>query len=314
MDKKAQIALGTWSWGSGLFGGDAVFGNKLDTPELSEVVETALANGLDLFDTAYAYGKGDSERILGELLKEYERSQFMISDKFTPGLQDDTKAQPLLEMLAGSLKRLGTDYIDLYWIHNAADVERFTPLLIEAVKSGKVKRIGVSNHSLAQVKRVQEILKPAGIKLSAVQNHFSLLYRNSIDDGLLAYCQANGIEFFSYMILEQGALSGKYDKDHLLPADSNRGKTYNPLLPKLNELLTELRNLARTYEMSVAQIVTAWAISKGTTPIIGVTATKQVEEAAKASTLKLTPAEIKILEELAKKADVDTSGGWEGQA
>lgn len=314
MDKKAQVALGTWSWGSGLFGGDAVFGNKLDTPELKEVVESALANGLNIFDTAYAYGKGDSERILGELLKGHERSQVVLSDKFTPGLQDDTSSQPLLEMLEGSLKRLGTDHLDLYWIHNAADVERFTPLLIEAVKSGKVTRVGVSNHSLAQVKRVQEILSPAGIKLSAVQNHFSLLYRNSIDDGLLDHCHANGIEFFSYMVLEQGALSGKYDKDHLLPVDSERGQTYNPLLPKLNELLTELRNLARKYETSAAQIATAWAINKGTTPIIGVTATKQVEDAAKASALKLTSAEINNLEKLAKKADVDTRGGWEGQA
>lgn len=106
-------------------------------------------------------------------------------------------------MLEGSLERLGVDEIDIYWIHNALDVERWTPYLIPALKSGKVKAVGVSNHSLEQVKRVNEILGAEGFKINAVQNHFSLLYRNSLDDGLLDYGKQNGITFFAYMVLEQ---------------------------------------------------------------------------------------------------------------
>lgn len=200
---EAKIALGTWSWGIGGFaGGDAIFGNQLDTKDLQEVFEVAVSNGLNLFDTAYAYANGESERILGELVNAYGRDQIVISDKFTPGMQNDSTENPVVDMLEGSLKRLGTDFIDIYWIHNSADVERWTPLMVEAVKSGKIGRIGVSNHSLEQVKRVQEILAPHGIKVSAVQNHFSLLYRRSIEDGLLDYCKENGIQFFSYMVLE----------------------------------------------------------------------------------------------------------------
>ena len=313
--KEAQIALGTWSWGVGGFaGGNVVFGNELDTEDLKTVFAEALSSGLNVFDTAYAYANGESERILGELAADYDRSQLVISDKFTPGMQDDTAPDPVEAMLTGSLKRLGTDYIDIYWIHNAADVERWTPYLANLVKSGRVRRVGVSNHSLEQVKRVQEILAPSGIKLAAVQNHFSLLYRNSLTDGLLDYCKENAIDFFAYMVLEQGALSGKYDEDHLLPADSNRGKTYNPLFPSLKDLLAKLRALADDYQVTPAQIATAWAIGRGTRPILGVTKVEQVQDALEASELSLTAAELDALEELAAASGVDTHGGWEGEA
>ncbi|WP_162012176.1 aldo/keto reductase [Streptococcus sp. S784/96/1] len=311
----ASIVLGTWSWGTGGFaGGNVVFGNHLDTTDLKYVFSVAMENGLNTFDTAFAYANGESERILGELVSQYDRSEVIISDKFTPGMQDDTKENPVADMLEGSLKRLGTDDIDIYWIHNAADVERWTPFLTDLVKSGRVKRIGVSNHSLEQVKRVQEILKPAGVQISAVQNHFSLLYRNSIEDGLLDYCKENNIQFFSYMVLEQGALSGKYDSQHPMPADSNRGKTYNPMFSALGDLLAELKHLAEHHKVSPAQIATAWAIGRGTTPILGVTKVEQVLNAAKASDLVLSADEMATLEKLAVRAGVNTRGGWEGQA
>ncbi len=310
----AKIALGTWSWGSGMFGGNAVFGNTLDTADLKAVVDTAMANGLNVFDTAYAYAIGESERILGELVAPYKREDVIISTKFTPGMQDDNAANPVENMLDGSMERLGTDYIDIYWIHNSADVERWTPYLADLVKSGKVKRVGVSNHSLEQVKRVQEILAPSGVKISAIQNHFSLLYRSSIEDGLLDYCKENDIQFFSYMVLEQGALSGKYDENHLLPADSQRGQTYNPLFPALRDLLAGLREIAEKYDASVAQIATAWAIGRGTTPILGVTKVEQVEDAAKVAAIELSAEEVARLEALAVASGVDTRGGWEGNA
>lgn len=312
---EAKIALGTWSWGIGGFaGGDAIFGNQLDTKDLQEVFEVAVSNGLNLFDTAYAYANGESERILGELVNAYGRDQIVISDKFSPGMQNDSDENPVVDMLDGSLKRLGTDFIDIYWIHNSADVERWTPLMVEAVKSGKIGRVGVSNHSLEQVKRVQEILAPHGIKVSAVQNHFSLLYRRSIEDGLLDYCKENGIQFFSYMVLEQGALSGKYNEANPLPENSNRGKTYNPLFPALKALLASLQEIAEKYAATPAQIATAWAIGRGTTPILGVTKVEQVRDAAQVTEITLTPEEVAKLEQVAIASGVDTRGGWEGQA
>lgn len=315
MSNIAKIAIGTWSWGVGGFaGGNVVFGNELDTNDLKDVFDKAMEKGLNLFDTAYAYANGESERILGELIAQYDRKDVVISDKFSPGMQNDNAENPVLEMLETSLNKLDTDFIDIYWIHNSADIERWTPYLVDVMESGKVGRIGVSNHNLEQVKRVQEILKPFGIQISAVQNHFSLLYRESIESGLLDYCKENEIQFFSYMVLEQGALSGKYNKKNLLPSNSNRGKTYNPLFPKLTELLNGLGDIAKKYEVSPAQVATAWAIGRGTTPILGVTKVEQIEDAVQSSNLNLPEEEIRYLESLAIASNVNTRGGWEGQA
>lgn len=105
-------------------------------------------------------------------------------------------------MLDGSLEHLGVDEIDIYRIHNSLDVEHWSPYLIPMLKSGKVKAVDVSNHSLEQVKSVNEILGAEGFKIDAIKNYFSLLYRNSID-GLLDYCKQKGITFFAYMALKQ---------------------------------------------------------------------------------------------------------------
>ena len=311
MNNLPGIALGTWSWGSGKNGGDMVFGNHLDEAALKSVYEAAMDNGLNLWDTAAVYGIGASETILGSFLKNDSRSAF-ISTKFTPSIAGDGE-NPMADMCAGSRGRLGCDSVDIYWIHNASDVERWTPMLIPLVKSGKVRAVGVSNHNLRQIKRAQEILGEAGIRLSAVQNHYSLLYRGSEDAGILDYCQSHEMRFFSYMVLEQGALGGKYDQAHPMPADSQRGRTYNPLLAKIDPLISELRQMAKFHHGTPAQIAMAWAIGKGTIPIIGVTSVDQVEEAAAAARIRLSPQEIARLEKLADAADADTKGFWENR-
>lgn len=312
--KEQKLVIGTWSWGiGGARGGDMVFGNKLTEKDLVDTFKYAVENGLTYFDTAYAYAMGESERILGELASAYSRDQIQFSTKFTPQMSDDSE-NPVLSMLDGSLERLKTDFVEMYWIHNTSDIEKWSPYLVDVVKSGKVKKIGVSNHSLKQVKRVEEILKPHGIKLDAVQNHFSLLYQNSIEDGLLDYCKENGIEFYAYMVLEQGALSGKYDSNNLLPADSLRGRTYNPLLPKMEGLLAALREVAARYKATPAQVATAWAIGKGTLPIIGVTKLEQAKDATKVLEINLSQEEVSHLEKVAREAGINTHGGWEGEA
>lgn len=311
MEKKyPKIAFGTWSWGVGAAGGDEVFGNHLGEKELRPVFDAAMKRGFALWDSAVVYGMGASETILGGFVKEYPREEVIISTKFTPQIAG-SGADPVADMCEGSLKRFGTDYIDLYWIHNPADVERWTPYLIPLVKSGKVKRVGVSNHNLAEIRRAEEILSAEGVHVSAVQNHYSLLYRSSEKGGILDYCKERGIDFFSYMVLEQGALSGKYDTKHPLPANSSRGGTYNPLLPKIEKLTEIMREVGTKYGVGAAQIAVAWAIAKGTLPIIGVTKPEQVEDAARAASVSLTAEDMSRIEEAADAADVDTRGSWE---
>lgn len=311
MSTTPKIALGTWSWGVGSVGGDRVFGNHLDTSDLQPVFDEAMKQGLSFWDTAYVYGRGSSETILGKVMAKYPRASLTLSTKFTPRIADESAENPVETMFAGSLSRLGTDYVDLYWIHHPLDVKRWTPYLIPLVKSGKVKRVGLSNHNLAQIKEAEEILSAEGIHVSAVQNHYSLVYRDSEDAGILEYCQEHHIDFFAYMVLEQGVLGGKYDVDHPLPADSQRGKTYNPMFPQLMPLITKLRELGAAHDASAAEIAIAWAIAKGTVPLIGVTSVPQVDDAAKAASVSLSADEMAALEQIAKEAKVNTRGAWE---
>lgn len=310
MKEQPLIALGTWSWGTGVVGGDQVFGNHLEAEELKPVFDEAMANGLNLWDTAVVYGMGASETVLSAFTKHCKREDVLLSTKFTPQIAGDS-ADPVADMLAGSLERFGTDYIDVYWIHNPADVEKWTPYLAPLVKSGKVKRVGVSNHNLAQLKRAEEILSKEGVHVSAVQNHYSLLYRSSEKAGILDYCKENGIDFWAYMVLEQGALSGKYDTSHPLPEGSQRGDTYNPLLPQIERLIAVMRSVGERYGITPAQVALAWAIAKGTTPIIGVTKTAQVQDAVRAAGITLAEADVKAIEEAAENTGVDTRGSWE---
>ena len=306
----SKIALGTWAWGAGAFGGDTVFGSNTDVENLKPVFEAAMKAGLNLWDTATVYGMGESERILGALAKPYKREDVLISTKFTPQIAEIYE-NSVEKMADASIERMGCDYIDIYWIHNPMDVERWTPGLIPLLQSGKVKRVGVSNHNIAEIRRANEILGEAGFKVSAVQNHFSLLYRSSEKGGVLDYCKENGIEFWAYMVLEQGALSGKYNKDNPLPAESDRGKKYNPVLPQLEALTDEMTAIGRKYGASCSQIGIAWAIAKGATPLIGATKERHVVEAAEAADIVLTAEEVARLEQLADATGIDTRGGWE---
>lgn len=308
--KTPKLALGAWSWGTGNAGGDAVFGNHFSEEDLKPVFDKALECGLNLWDTAPVYGDGSSEKILGSFIRDIDRRDIIISTKFTPHIAGNSP-NAAREMLEGSLKRLNTDHIDVYWIHNPNDVERWTPMLIPLAKDGLIKSIGVSNHNLAEIKRVQEILGAEGLRLSAVQNHYSLLHRSSERAGILRHCKENGITFYSYMVLEQGALTGKFDLDHPFPEGSSRAKTYNGMLTEIETLIAEMRHIGERHSASPAQIAIAWARSKGTLPIIGVTKVSQAEEAAKTAEIVLADEEISAVEELADRTGVSTLRGWE---
>ncbi|QNQ83675.1 aldo/keto reductase [Lactobacillus sp. PV037] len=303
---KNKIVLGTWAWGDN----NSYFGNSYDENHFRLVYEAAISKNLTFFDTATAYGSGRSEEILGNLIANTPRSELTISTKFTPQMAPKTD-NPVQTMLDESLKRLKTDYIDYYWIHNDADVEKWTHDLLPVLKEGKIKHVGVSNHTLSEIKRVQEILAEEGFKLATVQNHLSLLDRSSETAGILDYCKENNLEFFAYMVLEQGALTGKYNVNNPFPAGSVRAQVYNDKLPELTDLVTKLEEIGKNYDLSAAQTAMAWALSKDTFPIIGVTKVNQVEDAAQVAATRLTKSEIQELEDVAEKINVNTTGSWE---
>ncbi len=304
------VALGTWAWGDSGEVGDGYFGSRLTESGLREVVEKAQSNGFTLWDTAMVYGMGRSEAILARALKGYARSEYQLSTKFTPQVAGDGD-DPVADMLDQSLDRMGTDYVDLYWIHNPADVARWTPLLIPLLRSGRIKHVGVSNHNIKEIALADRILGEAGFRVEAVQNHYSLLYRSSERAGILEHCREHDVRFFSYMVLEQGALTGRYSPAHPLPEGSSRATVYNGILPQLQALTDRMGAIGEDRGASAADVATAWAIAKGTTPIIGVTKADHIDGLVRAHGIELADEEIADLEALADAADVDTRGSWE---
>ena len=305
-DNLPKIALGAWAWGN-----DGTFGNEHKLEDLKPIYDKSMELGLNLWDTAYVYGMGKSEEVLGEFLKTSNREDFVISTKFTPQLAEMFEANEVTSMYENSAKILDVEDIDIFWIHNPVGAPEWTKKLVETAKEHDIKMIGVSNHNLAEIKEANEILKEAGLKLGAVQNHYSLLNRSSEDSGILEYCKENDIIFFSYMVLEQGALSGKYDTAHPFPEGSDRANAYGGSLAEIEELNKAIADIAEKHDAKVAQLPIAWAIAKGTLPIVGATKVHHVEDAADAVNIELSDDEIKTMEELADKANVNTIRIWE---
>ena len=306
MTNLPKIALGAWAWGN-----DGTYGGDITAESLRPIFDTAMANGLNLWDTAYAYGMGTSEKVLAGFLKGLERNAYLVSDKFTPQCANG-KPTAMADMIEMQLQLMELDQFDIYWIHNVWDAPHWTEEMAKYFEGkDNVPLLGVSNHNLAEIKQANEILKSHGLKLSAVQNHYSLINRSSEDSGILDYCRENDITFFAYMVLEQGALSGKYDTSHPMPEGSARAETYNPVLDKLEVLNAELKKLADKYNVGPAQIPVAWAIAKGTLPIIGVTKTGHVEDAVKAANVALIAEETAELERVADSLELNVIRFWE---
>ena len=301
-----KIALGAWAWGN-----DGTFGGNLTEDVLRPIFDAGMAHGLNLWDTAYAYGMGTSEKVLAGFLKSLPRDSYLISDKFTPQCASSSPSA-MSDMIEMQLKLMDLDRFDIYWIHNTWGAPHWTE---EAAKyfEGKTDApmIGVSNHNLAEIKQADEILRAHGLRLGAVQNHYSLINRSSEESGILDYCRENGIVFFSYMVLEQGALSGKYDTHHPMPEGSDRAEIYNPVLDRLETLNAAMKKMADKYGVGTAQIPVAWAVTKGTLPIIGVTKVSHVEDAAKAAAIRLTEGEVRELEQLADTLAINAVRMWE---
>ncbi len=305
--KLPRIALGAWAWGN-----DGTFGSGIDAADLRPIFDKAMSEGLNLWDTAYAYGMGTSEKVLAKFLKDLPRSSYLVSDKLTPQCLDATAPDPVAAMHNMQLDLMGLDHFDIYWIHNTAQAPNWTRALAKFFEGSKnVPVIGVSNHNLAEIKEADAILREHGLHLGAVQNHLSLINRSSEDSGILDWCHKNDVVFFSYMVLEQGALSGKYDTAHPMPEGSARAQTYNPVLSKLEVLNAKLAEVAKAHGVGVAQVPVAWAIAKGTLPIVGVTKEQHVADAVAAAAVTLTNDEVAELEELADSLGINAIRFWE---
>ena len=303
-----EILIGTWAWGSGINGSSMVFGNKLDKTALKETFDTAYGLGFKRWDTAAVYGMGSCETFLGELISG--KPDVFISTKFFPGKK--YKRGALVKSFEESMKRLGIDFADLFWIHVPNNLEENVKEAVPLMKDGRIKALGISNVSLENVKFADGLLKKNGLSLGAVQNHFSLL-RNDQDD-IINYCNENGITYYAYMILEQGALSGRYSAENHFPAFSMRNRAFpKSKFKKIEGLLSAMKDMAAGYNIDPSQIPILWVLAKGAVPIVGLTKPSHAEKLAAAMKVSLAAEETERLEELAKQTGIRQQGAWEPQ-
>ena len=138
-----KIALGAWAWGN-----DGTFGGDITAESLRPIFDTAMANGLNLWDTAYAYGMGTSEKVLAGFLKGLERNAYLVSDKFTPQCANG-RSTAMADMIEMQLQLMDLDRFDIYWIHNVWDAPHWTEELAKYFEGkDNVPLLGVSNHNL----------------------------------------------------------------------------------------------------------------------------------------------------------------------
>ncbi|HVT97068.1 MAG TPA: aldo/keto reductase [Acidobacteriaceae bacterium] len=296
------IGYGAWAIG----GGNWEFGwGSQDEGEAIAAIDRALDSGLNWIDTAAVYGLGHSEEVVGKALKNRSTKPYVFTKCSMRWGADrkiyrSLKKQSLQEELEASLRRLGVDAIDLYQIHwpNPEDeIEEGWEALARFREQGKVRFIGVSNFSVAQMKRVQKIAP-----ITSLQPPYSLL-RRDIEKEILPFCLENHIGVINYSPMVSGLLTGKMTAERVknLPEDDWRKRSPNFQSPKLERnlaLADLLQSIGSRHGVQAGVVAIAWTLRHPaiTAAIVGARRPDQVDGILPAASFRLSDAEAKQIE------------------
>ncbi|EOD3825768.1 aldo/keto reductase [Staphylococcus aureus] len=299
---KSDVEVFPIALGTNAVGGHNLYPN-LDEEQGKDVVRQAINHGINLLDTAYIYGPERSEELVGEVVKEYPREQIKIATKGSHEFDENQEVhqnnQPeyLKQQVENSLKRLQTDYIDLYYIHFPDDntpKDQAVAALQELKEQGKIKAIGVSNFTLDQLKEANK-----DGYVDVVQLEYNLLHREN--EAALQYCVDHQITFIPYFPLASGILAGKYDENTKF---SDHRTTRRDFIPGVFEenvrRVKALESLAAAHQTSIANIVLAFYLTRPAIDVIipGAKRAEQVIENIKAADIVLSDDEIQYIDEL----------------
>ncbi|NNN18307.1 MAG: aldo/keto reductase family protein [Acidimicrobiaceae bacterium] len=295
--KISEITYGNW----------LTHGSQIERETAIECVHAALDNGITTFDTADVYANGKAEEILGQALKGLRRESLEIFTKIywpqgpDPKGANDTglSRKHILEGINGSLRRLGTDYLDLYQAHR---YDVFTPLeetmqaFADVVRAGKALYIGVSEWTGPQIREGHKLAKDLGIQLISSQPEYSMLWR-VIEEEIIPVSKELGMSQIVWSPMAQGVLSGKYLPGHEIPKGS-RGADPNGGADAISGFLThdilsnvqQLSPIAEELGLSMAQLAIAWVLRNDnvSAALVGASRPEQIAENVKASGVVLT--------------------------
>ena len=299
---KSEVVANPLGLGTNAVGGHNLF-HALDDYAGKQLVDAAIANGINLLDTAYVYGLGHSEELIGEVIQHHHRPDLVIATK---GAHDFSSGEEVINndpafltaQVEASLRRLQTDYLDIYYIHfpdHDTPKAEAVGALQRLKEQGKIRAIGVSNFSLAQIKAAN-----ADGYVDVVEDEFSLLHQDHLTDGLLDYLHDHQISFVPYFPLASGLLTGKYDHLVEFPADDIRSQIADFKEPRFSQILAaveQVRPIAAAHNATVTQVILAWYLQN---PLIsavipGAKRAQQVEANAQAMNVALSDAEYQTI-------------------
>lgn len=270
------------------------------------IIAQALDAGITFFDTAMAYSFGTSEQYVGSALRALApRDQWVIATKYSPrpqGAADGVSgADYIRTCLDNSLQRLGVDTIDLYYMHSwdyRTPLEESMEALNEAVKSGKVRALGVSNCHPYQLAKANALAEAHGwARFEAIQSHMNLIFRED-ERELLQLCAEDQISTVPYSALAAGRLSRKPgETSKRLEQDSFARGKYDATAEQDAAIIARVAELAEKHETSMTAVSLAWLLTKVTSPVVGATKPHHIEGPAAAADLVLTSEELAYLEE-----------------
>lgn len=306
----SPVALGCWP----IAGMTSLEVNEADS---MKTLDAALDNGVNFFDTAFAYGaNGESERLIAKAIQG-KRDDVVIATKCGLGWDENVKRvldgrpETLKRHMNESLSRLDTDYVELLYLH-APDPK--TPIvesagaLREIMESGKARLIGVSNFSLNQLIEFQGVCP-----ISALQPPYNMLQRD-IESEIRPWCQENNVSLATYWPLMKGLLAGKLSRDHVFQPGDGRAKY--PMFQgeewqRNQDFVDELRKLADSCGKTVAQVVVRWTLQQPgiTAALCGAKRAYQIEETAHAMKFELTDAQMAEIDAaLKRRGEPNTRG------
>lgn len=302
--------------GLGCMGMDHAYGAPADREEMIKLIRHAVTLGCNFFDTAVVYGEAN-EVLLGKALEIFPRDEVIIATKFGIYGQEivDGKSQNILnskpdsirEQLEGSLKRLGVDYIDLYYQHRVdpeVEPEIVASVMKELIAKGKIKHWGLSNAPLDYLKRAHAVCP-----VTCIENQYSMVFRQP-EKEVFKVCEELNVGFVAYSPLGNGFLSGKYTPaTKYAEGDfrNNMGR-FNPEVMKRNQALLDLvQEIAERKNATSAQIVLAWEINQKDwiVPIPGTTKIHRLEENLGAMEVELTEQEMAAINQALDNLDID---------
>ena len=316
----SRMGLGTWS-----IGGGSAWGGDHDLQTVVDTIVEAPKLGVNLIDTAPGYNFGNSEKILGMALQKMNREdvkiitkcgvtwdQEMKGDLFNKvnGIQlyKNLNSDSIKREIEESLKRMGTDYVDVYMTHwqSIEGSEYYVPIqktmevLNDLKAQGKIKAIGAAN---VDIKQIQEYLKYG--ELDIVQAKYSILDRG-IEDEIIPCCRENGVTIQAYSPLEMGLLSGTMPRDYKPVGAQIPKKWFQPdNMQKAMDVMDQWKPLCEKYNCTIANLALAWILAQGEfiNLLSGSTTVDQIKENVKSTELELDPAYVAMMRDMVEEID-----------